>query len=50
MHKVTKKIEKAEKILKSAEKKNEKLVKMDKNVRDPQIKEYKKMKAKGCKA
>lgn len=54
MHQVTEKMKKAEKILKrgnrpsaikmikSAEKKNEKLVKEDKNVRDPLIKKCKK--------
>jgi len=60
MHKVTKKMKTATKdmkegkkkaamkVLKGAEKANEKLVKYDKNVRDPEIKEYKKMKKKGC--
>jgi anaerobic ribonucleoside-triphosphate reductase len=60
MHKITKKIEsaekamehknpkKAEKILKGAAKANEKLVKIDKNVRDPQVEKYKKMKKRGC--
>lgn len=38
----------AVKALKSAEKKNVKLTKVDKEVRDPQIKEYKKMKKEGC--
>ena len=38
----------AMKTLKSAVKKNEKLVKEDREVRDPEIKAYKKMKAKGC--
>lgn len=54
MHQVTKKIKKAEKdirkgkekeavkVLKKAEKKNEKLVKIDKNIRDPLIKKCKK--------
>lgn len=60
MHQVTKRMKTAEKdmksgkkkeavkVLKKAEKKNEKLVKYDKNVRDPEIKDYKKMKKKGC--
>lgn len=60
MHQVTKRMKTAEsdikkgkakeavKVLKKAEKKNEKLVKIDKNVRDPQIEAYKKMKKKGC--
>lgn len=55
MHQVTKKMEIAEKdvkkgkpkmavkVLKKAEKKNEKLVKIDKDVRDPMIKKCKKM-------
>ena len=55
MHKVTEQMEKAKKdiqkhmpskavnVLKSAEKKNEKLVKIDKNVRDPLIEKEKKM-------
>ncbi len=34
--------------LKGAEKKNVKLTKIDRDVRDPQIKEYKAMKKKGC--
>jgi hypothetical protein len=50
MHQVTKKMEKAVKVIKGAEAKNEKLVKQDKNVRDPQIKQYKAMKRKGCHA
>ncbi len=33
----------AEKVLHKAEKKNEKLVKIDKNVRDPKIKKYDEM-------
>lgn len=62
MRKVTKKIETAEKdirkgkskaaekVLKSAASANEKLVKFDKNVRDPEIKAYHKLKLKkGCK-
>ena len=56
MHKVTLKMKEAEKdikkgkpklaakVLKNAEKKNEKLVKIDKNVRDPIIDKFKKMK------
>jgi len=60
MHKVTKAMESAEKdmkhgkekaamkVLKGAEKKNEKLVKIDREVRDPAMKELKKMKKKGC--
>lgn len=59
MHQVTKRMEvaakdikqhklkAAEKVLKGAEKKNEKLVKIDKNVRDPMIDKYKKLKKKG---
>lgn len=60
MHKITKKMKsavkdikkghekEAVKVLKGAEKKNEKLVKIDREVRDPEIKEYKKMKKRGC--
>lgn len=60
MHKVTEKMRVAEKdikkgkpkeamkVLKGAEKKNEKLVKIDRTVRDPAMKEYQKMKKKGC--
>lgn len=60
MHQVSKRMKTAEhdirkgkkkaavQVLKKAVKKNEKLVKIDKNVRDPQIKAYKKMKKKGC--
>lgn len=60
MHKITKRMKTAEKdirenrkkdavkTLKKAEMKNEKLVKIDRDVRDPMIKKYKKMKAKGC--
>ncbi len=60
MHKVTKLMKVADKdiehgksktalqVLKKAEKKNETLVKIDKNVRDPQIEKYKKMKQRGC--
>ncbi len=60
MAKVTKKIKVAEKdikenkpkaavkVLKGAAKKNEKLTKIDKEVRDPEIKAYKKMKKEGC--
>ncbi len=60
MHKVTKsmkvaakdvkhnKPKEATKVLKKAEKKNEKLVKEDRDVRDPAMKEYKKMKKRGC--
>lgn len=44
---VTKPIRKAEKILKKAEKSNQKLANYDEKVRDPIIKKYKKMK-KGC--
>lgn len=59
MHQVTKKMEvaakdiskgkpkEAKKVLKKAEKKNEKLVKIDKNVRDPMIKKCKKIISKG---
>jgi len=59
MHQVTKRMETAEKdikkgkpklaakVLKKAEKKNEKLVKIDKNVRDPMIEKYKKIKKSG---
>lgn len=36
------------KTLKSAEKKNVKLTKLDREVRDPEIKAYKKMKKRGC--
>lgn len=36
------------KTLKSAEKKNVKLTKIDREVRDPEIESYKKMKKKGC--
>ncbi len=36
------------KALKGAEKKNVKLTKIDREVRDPEIKAYKKMKKKGC--
>lgn len=45
-----KKGDKAEamKTLKKAEKKNVKLTKLDRTVRDPEIKAYKKMKKKGC--
>lgn len=39
----------ASKVLKKAEKANEKLVKIDRDVRDPMISKYKKMKKKGCK-
>ena len=46
MHKITKKIEKAEHILEGAEKANEKLVKRDKNVIEPKLKACKKMKKK----
>jgi len=38
----------AVKALKGAEKKNVKLTKIDREVRDPEIKAYKKMKKKGC--
>lgn len=60
MHKVTKKIQTAEGQIRSgknkvalrelsrAAKANEKLVKEDRDVRDPEIKEYKAMKKKGC--
>ncbi len=60
MHKVTKRMQTAQgaiqkgkkglavRELKGAEKANEKLVKIDREVRDPEIKEYKKMKKKGC--
>lgn len=60
MHQITKKMQTAAKdvkkgdqkgalkTLKRSEKKNEKLVKIDREVRDPEIKEYKKMKQKGC--
>lgn len=36
------------KALKGAEKKNVRLTKIDREVRDPEIKEYKKMKKRGC--
>lgn len=36
------------KALKGAEKKNVKLTKLDREVRDPEIKAYKKMKKRGC--
>ncbi len=61
MHKVTEKMQTAEgaiksgkkkaaiKELKGAEKSNEKLVKIDKDVRDPLIEKAKKMMKKGCK-
>lgn len=39
----------AVKALKKAEKKNAKLTKIDRDVRDPMIAKYKKMKKKGCK-
>lgn len=39
----------AVKALKGAEKKNVKLTKLDRDVRDPQIDAYKKMKKRGCK-
>lgn len=60
MHKVTTAMKMAEKdmkkgkgkmavkVLKKAEKKNEKLVKMDKNVRDPMIDKFKKAKKAMC--
>lgn len=60
MHQVTKRMDTAErdikkgktkeavKVLNKAEKKNEKLVKLDRTVRDPEIKAYKKMKKEGC--
>ena len=60
MSKVTRQMKRAEKSVKagkkktaikaldSAEKKNVKLTKMDREVRDPEIKAYKKMKKKGC--
>ena len=60
MHKITKtmkgavkdlkkgKVAEAEKMLKGAEKKNEKLVKEDRDVRDPKIEKYDEMKKK-CK-
>lgn len=38
----------AMKALKAAEKKNVKLTKMDRDVRDPEIEAYKKMKKRGC--
>lgn len=38
------------KALKSAEKKNVKLTKIDREVRDPEIEAYKKMKKRGCHA
>jgi hypothetical protein len=61
MHKVTEKMKDAEKdiksgkkqaavkVLKGAEKKNEKLVKIDKDVRDPMVEKAKKMMKNGCK-
>lgn len=36
------------KALKGAEKKNVKLTKIDREVRDPELKAYKKMKKRGC--
>ena len=60
MAKVTKSIKVAEKdikrdqpkkalmALKGAEKKNVKLTKIDREVRDPEIEEFKKMKKRGC--
>jgi hypothetical protein len=36
------------KVLKEAEKKNVKLTKIDRDIRDPEIKELNKMKKKGC--
>ncbi len=60
MHQVSKRMKTAErdvkkgkpkeavKVLDKAVKKNEKLVKIDREVRDPEIKAYKKMKMKGC--
>ena len=60
MRKVTKKIRRAEKdirhghpkdalkTLKRAEKKNEMLANFDEKVRDPEIRNYKKMKMRGC--
>lgn len=62
MHQVTKRMKTAErdvkkgskkeavKVLKKAEKKNEKLVEIDRKVRDPAMKELKKMKKRGCNA
>ena len=61
MHQVTKRMKTAEKdvkmgkkkaavkVLKKAESKNEKLVKIDKKVRDPMIEKYKKLTKKGKK-
>ena len=61
MHQVTKRMETAvkdikhgksklaSKVLKKAEKKNEKLVKIDREVRDPMINKAKKMMKRGCK-
>ncbi len=61
MHQVTKRIKtathdlmkgqkkRAIEVLSKAAKKNEKLVKIDREVRDPEIKAYKKMKKKGRK-
>lgn len=49
IRKVTKKIQKAESILKRAEKANVKLADYDEKVRDPQIKKYKQLVKKGRK-
>jgi hypothetical protein len=61
MHQVTKRMKTAEKdvkkgaakaavkVLEKAEKKNEKLVKIDRDVRDPIIEKFEKMKKKGSK-
>jgi hypothetical protein len=60
MHQVTKRMKTAErdvkagkekqavKVLRKAEKKNEKLVKKDRDVRDPMIEKYQRMKKRGC--
>ena len=61
MHEITKRMKTAEKelrdhkkktamkTLKKAEKKNDKLVKIDREVRDPKIKKLAKLEKKGCK-
>ena len=49
MRKVTKKIRKAESVLKKAEKENTRLADYDERVRDPMIKKCEHMKKKGSK-
>ena len=46
MRKVTKKIRKAESLLKRAEKENMRLADFDERVRDPQIRQFKQLKKK----